>query len=76
MKRQVPVEGHPDLIKTYSDAGFMVRNIETGELYSEAIDPISAHREYEETDIPIEVEEEPTIEDKAEAYDILVGVSE
>ena len=75
MKRQVPVEGHPDLIKTYSDAGFMVRNVATDELYAEAIDPISAHREYTETDIPVD-EEEPTVEEKAEAYDILVGVRE
>lgn len=75
MKIQVPVEGNPDLIKTYSDAGFMVRNDATDELYAEAIDPISAHREYTETEIPVDAEE-PTVEEKAEAYDILTGVVE
>ena len=41
------------LDKTYSDAGFMIRQIETGLLYEEVIDPRSAGRQYEETDIKI-----------------------
>lgn len=45
------------LTKTYSDAGFMVRQIETGDLYEEATDPTEANRAYEETDIPVEQEE-------------------
>lgn len=73
MKRQVPVEGHPDLIKTYSDAGFMVRNVATDELYSEAIDPISAGREYVESDVPIE-DEEPM--DPQDALDAIFGGEE
>lgn len=73
MKRQVPVEGHPDLIKTYSDAGFMVRNVATDELYAEAIDPISAGREYVESDVLIE-EEEPM--DPQDAIDAIFGGEE
>ena len=40
-----------DLVKTYSNAGFMIRKKGTEELYSEAIDPKKFNREYEETDI-------------------------
>lgn len=47
-----------DLVKTYSNAGFLIRKKGTDELYSEAIDPQSLHREYEETDIPIEQHDE------------------
>ena len=47
-----------DLVKTYSDKGMMIRKKGTEELYSEAIDPQSFNREYEETDIPIEQHEE------------------
>ena len=43
-----------DLVKTYSDKGVMIRKKGTDELYSEAIDPQSLHREYEETDILID----------------------
>ena len=42
------------LDRTYSDAGFMIRQVETGQLYEEAIDPRSIGRQYEETDVPIE----------------------
>lgn len=46
-----------DLIHTYSNEGFMIRQDETGNLYSEAIDPNYMNRTYTETDIPIEEEE-------------------
>lgn len=63
-----------DLVRTYSDAGMMIRGGFPEGLYSEAVDPISAGRVYEETDIPIEEEpEEDEIQEKAEAYDILMG---
>lgn len=61
------------LIKTYSDSGFMIQQNESGELYGEAIDPEFANRSYTETDIPIDSGEEDETEDKAEAYDILIG---
>ena len=52
------IEGNTTLVKTYSNAGFMIRKKGTEELYSEAIDPKRFNREYEETDIPIEKHDE------------------
>ena len=52
------IEGNTILVKTYSNAGFMIRKKGTDELYSEAIDPKKFNREYEETDIPIEKHDE------------------
>lgn len=51
---QETIEGNANLVKTYSDAGRMIRKIGTDELYSEAIDPKKLDRRYEETDISIE----------------------
>ena len=45
-----------NLYRTYSDQGFMIRQIETGILYSEAIDVEDAQFTYEETDELIESE--------------------
>lgn len=63
------------LVRTYSNKGVKIHGGFPEADYDDAIDPISAHREYTETDIPVD-EEEPTVEEKAEAYDILVGVRE
>lgn len=41
-----------ELLRTYSDAGFMVER--EGVRYSEAIDPADLGRQYTETDEPIE----------------------
>ncbi len=46
-----------NLYRTYSDQGFMLRQIETGILYSEPIDIEDAPYTYEETDILIEDKE-------------------
>lgn len=46
------------LIKTYSGSGFLIRQDTTGDLYAEAIDPVTAGRTYTETDIPIEADED------------------
>ena len=54
---QETIEGNDNLVKTYSDAGMMIRKIGTDELYSEAIDPKKFDRKYEETDIRIEKQE-------------------
>ena len=43
-----------NLYRTYSDQGFMLRQIETGILYGEPIDVEDAPYTYEETDILIE----------------------
>ena len=45
-----------NLYRTYSDQGFMIRQIETDILYSEAIDIEDAPYTYEETDILIDGE--------------------
>lgn len=61
-------------IRTYSDSGFMVER--EGVRYSEAIDPAEFNRQYVETDELIEGEDMTEIEMKAQAYDIMRGVSE
>lgn len=48
--------------KRYSDKDVMIRQIETGNLYEDAMDVIPCKYTYEETDIPIEHHEEPTEE--------------
>ena len=50
------VKGRKGLIKTYSDAGMMIRQEQTGAIYAEAIDVESAGYTYVETDTPIELE--------------------
>lgn len=47
-----------NLFKTYSTENLYIRQIETGIEYSEAIDVENAPYTYEETDKPIEVNEE------------------
>ena len=56
MKKQEQYKIRKDgvvLIRTWSDMDMMLRQVASGELYGEAIDPESEHRDYEETDIPI-----------------------
>ena len=65
-----------NLYKTYSDEGYMVHKLNTEEIYYEAIDVENAPFEYEETTEKIEIEELSEIEQKAKAYDILVGEAE
>ena len=60
-------------IRTCSDSGYMVER--EGSRYSEAIDPAELGRTYTETDEPIESDMTET-EEKAKAYDVLMGVSE
>lgn len=61
-----------DFIRTYSDASrYVVRD---GIAYTEACDPAEFGRVYTEGDIV--PQDETIIADKAEAYDILMGVSE
>lgn len=55
------------LTHTYSDAGYKIRQLDTGVIYDDAIDIV--HHEYEETDIQIE---ESDIPDE-EALRIIVG---
>ena len=68
-----------NLVRTYSDSGFLIHGGSPEGDYAEAIDPISLGRIYTETNIPIETEEdnEETIDNEyAEAGRILMGVEE
>lgn len=56
---------------TYSDEGYMIER--DGVIYSDAIDPIDSGRTYIETTEKINPDELSEIEQKAKAYDILVG---
>ena len=67
------INGKP-FIRTYSDSGYMVER--DGIRYGEAIDPAELNRQYTETDEHIEGKELDETEQKALAYDILMGVSE
>jgi hypothetical protein len=59
-----------NLYRTYSDKGYMIQKVGTEEIYEEAIDVETSTFEYEETTELIETND---IEEKAMAYDILVG---
>lgn len=54
-----------EFIKTYSDEGYTIRQIETGDIYGEAIDLVQYPKEYEETDEKIEqdTDEQPEPEE-------------
>lgn len=45
------------LYRTYSDAGYMIRQTQTGAEYDEAIDVADAPYTYEETEMKIQAEE-------------------
>lgn len=60
------------LNRIYSDGGFKVRKESTGELFDEVVIPAGKEETYTESSESIE----PTEADKAEAFDILTGVSE
>ena len=63
-----------DFIRTYSDRGMMIHGGSPEADYAEACDPASFGRTYTETNIAIDTDDETA--DKAEAFDILMGVSE
>lgn len=54
---EYPYAGRENLIRHYSDAGMLIRQVETGNEYGEAIDRYPCPYTYEETDTPIEPEE-------------------
>lgn len=61
-----------DLYHTYSDAGYMIRQTQTGTEYAEAVDVADAPYTYTETETPIKTPEMTTEEMLAElgaAYD-------
>lgn len=61
------------LYKTYSDENYRIQKVGTNEIYDEAIDVENTSFEYEETTEKIETEEISEVEQKAQAYNILVG---
>ena len=46
-----------NLYRTYSDSKLMIRQVETGNVYTEAIDVENAAYTYEETDMSIDADE-------------------
>ena len=66
--------GEKQFVKTYSDAGRYVIGGEPYGEYSEACDPAEFGRTYTEGEMM--PPDESGISDKAEAYDILMGVVE
>ena len=69
----VVYETHGDLVTAYSDQGFYIYGGFPESNYAVATDPASAGRVYTETNIPIETDDRPEVEQKAEAYDVIVG---
>lgn len=64
-----------DFIRTYSSSGRYVVGGEPYGEYEEACDPAEFGRTYTEGDL-IPVDPDAEMADKAEAYDILMGVEE
>lgn len=63
-----------ELVRTYSDKGMKLLQVETGITYDEAIDVSPCKFTYMETDEPAEIPDETAA--KAAAYDVLMGVRE
>lgn len=59
------------LVRTYSDAGYYIHGGNPEWDYKEAIDPEDSNRTYTETSKKIDTKE--STEEKAKAYDILMG---
>lgn len=59
------------LVKTYSDEGFRIKQLETGRIYDEAIDVIPLRYTYEETEEKIELIEED-YKQLAEEYKLML----
>ena len=67
------------LYRTYSDAGMMIRQNETGAEYAEAVDVADAPYTYTETETPIETSEmttEERLQDAEMALGIMFGEAE
>lgn len=60
-----------ELVRTFSDKGVRIRQIETGAVYDEAVDVSPLRYTYEETDQPIETL--PEEDNSPEILRILMG---
>ena len=56
-----------NLFRTFSDAGFYIRQVQTGILYEEAIDVEDSKYTYIETDLPLPIQ--PGAEEETEETD-------
>lgn len=70
----VTVDFKDKYVKTYSDEGKFIRQLETGRVFCSAVDIIGKNYSYEETEDYIDIPN--SIAQKAKAYDILMGVTE
>ena len=71
--------GGRELVRTYSDANRMIQRDGTGNIYSEAVDPVGSGRTYTETDTPIEQTEDDRVaqlEEDSAALKIILGEEE
>lgn len=67
--KTITVRGR-ELVRTWSDAGYMIRQEGTGAVYATAVDPVDSGRTYTETEEPV-----PDRELSAQAaLDIITGV--
>lgn len=64
-----------NLYRTYSDNKLMIKQVETGNVYTEAIDVENAAYTYEETDTPIDEDEstEMRLDAVERAIDTITG---
>ena len=74
IQEHIEIDGR-DFIHTHSDRGVKIHGGVPEADYDDVYDPAELGRTYVETDIPID-SDESDVADKAEAYDILMGVSE
>lgn len=75
IKNETVTMNNRTFVRTYSDANRMIKQDGTGAVYSEAYDPAGSGRTYTETEESIETDMTET-EEKAKAYDIIMGVNE
>lgn len=61
------------LVRHYSDTGMMIKQVETGNLYNEAVDVVPCRYTYEETDTPVPTNAEINPDEAVEAVKILLG---
>ena len=63
-----------NLVRHYSDTGMMIKQVETGNLYSEAVDVVPCRYTYTETGTPVPDDFAPTTEAEYISYLKQLGV--
>lgn len=72
IKQETITEAGTDYLYTYSDAGMLIEQNETGQVYQDAMDLVPCAYTYTETEIPIEQEDEDAL--YAAAGRLMLGV--